>query len=88
MKATGGSHEWSGKRDGQLDAVRPDFWDVNISFYPSLPVGDGGRVALQYMACSNIAVVEDVDVTLDDLVGLRREMPVNDRMWVRDLSKK
>ena len=23
----------SGKRDGWLDAVRPDFWDVNISFY-------------------------------------------------------
>ena len=22
----------SGKRDGQLDAVRPDSWDVNISF--------------------------------------------------------
>ena len=32
IKAIGGSHKSSGKRDGQLDAVRPDFWDVNISF--------------------------------------------------------
>ena len=33
MKAIGGSHEWSDERDGQLDAVRPDSQDVNISFY-------------------------------------------------------
>ena len=33
MKAIDGSHKWSGERDDQLDAVRPDFQDVNISFY-------------------------------------------------------
>ena len=35
-------------------------------------MGDGGRVALQHMACGNTAVVEGLDVTLDDLAGLRR----------------
>ena len=64
MKANGGSH-CSGKWDRRLDAARPDSLDVNISFYPSLPVGDGGRVALQHMAYGNIAVVEGLDVTLD-----------------------
>ena len=64
MKANGGSH-CSGKRDCQLDAARPDSRDVNISFYLSFSVGDGGRVALQHMACGNIAVVEGLDVTLD-----------------------
>ena len=64
MKANGGSH-CNGKRDYRLDAARPDSWDINISFYLSLPVGDGGKGALQYMACSNIAVVEGIDVTLD-----------------------
>ena len=33
MKTIGGSHEWNGERDGQLDAIRPDSQDVNISFY-------------------------------------------------------
>ena len=34
MKAIGGSYEWSDKRDGQLDAVRPDSQNVNmISFH-------------------------------------------------------
>ena len=33
-----GSHEWSGERDGWLDAARPDSWDVNISFYQASPV--------------------------------------------------
>lgn len=33
MKATGGSHKRGGERDGQLDAVRPDSRDVNISDY-------------------------------------------------------
>ena len=33
MKATGGSHERGGERDGRLDAVRPDSRDVNISNY-------------------------------------------------------
>ena len=64
MKANSGSH-CSGKRDHRLDATRLDSWDVNISFYPSLLVSDGGKVALQHMACSNIAVVEGLDVTLD-----------------------
>ena len=27
------SHEWRCKRDNWPDAARPDFWDVNISFY-------------------------------------------------------
>ena len=67
MKANGGSH-CSGKRDCRLDAARLDSRDVNISFYPSLPVGDGGKVALQHMACSNIVVVEGLDVTLDGSV--------------------
>ena len=35
MKAIGGSHECSDKRDGQLDVVRPDSQDVNISFHLS-----------------------------------------------------
>ena len=33
MISIGGSHEWSDERDGQLDAVRPNSQDVNISFY-------------------------------------------------------
>lgn len=35
-KATSRSHKQSGKRDGQLNTVEPDFWDINISFYPRL----------------------------------------------------
>ena len=31
-KATGRAAV-SGERDGWLDVARPDFWDVNISFY-------------------------------------------------------
>ena len=64
MKANSGSH-CSGERDRRLDAAKPDSRDFNISFYPSLPVGDGGRVTLQHMACGNIAVIEGLDVTLD-----------------------
>ena len=64
IKANGGSH-CSGKRDSRLDAARLDSWDVNIGFYLSLPVGDGGRVALKHMACGDIAVVEGLDVALD-----------------------
>ena len=72
MKANGESH-CSGERDRRLDAARPDFRDVNISFYPSLPVGNGGGVALQHMACGNIAVVEGLDVTLNvSVVHARR----------------
>ena len=62
----------SGERDGRLDAARPDSWDVNISFYRASLCGDGGRVTSQQMSCGNNAVVEGLDVTLDDLAGLRR----------------
>ena len=58
IKANGGSY-CSGERDRRLDA------DVNITFYPSFPVGDGDRVAFQHMACGNIAVVEGLNITLD-----------------------
>ena len=36
MKAIDESYKWSGEKDGQLDTVRPNSQDVNISFYLKL----------------------------------------------------
>ena len=76
MKANSGSH-CNGKRDCWLDAVKLDCRNVNISVYPSFPVTDGGRLALQHMVCSNIAVVKGLDVTLDGSA-------VHARRWTQD----
>ena len=42
---------------------------------------------LHYMAYSNIIVVEGLDVTLDDLLGLRKKILVNYWIWVFNLSE-
>ena len=39
------------------------------------------------MSCGNNARVEDLDITLDDLVGLRRWILMDSRMYVRDSSE-
>ena len=73
IKAIGGSHNWRDERDGQLDTIRLDSWDVNISFYLSLLVGHGGKVALQHIECNNIVVVKGFEVTLDDIADLHKD---------------
>ena len=43
-------------------------------------MGDGGKVASQHMACINIAVLDGLDVILDDLAGLHREILITGQM--------
>lgn len=48
IKATGGSHKQSSERDGQLNGVELDSWDVNISFYLKLR----SYIAINWLASS------------------------------------
>ena len=83
-KATGGGA--TSKVVRRWLAGRGQAWPLGRQ-HQLLPGPPGGRVTSQQMSCGNNARVEGLDVTLDDLAGLRGRVLMNGWMWVLDSSE-